>query len=166
MTILNTDHLKKDYFLDDLNNVKFQVRVSEDGGKWIDWDSSIEELNDADMWLGNIRIKPIKEFEIGDWVCDINSIINRDIKIITKDLINYYNGTNYMAQERYKKHWFPQEDEYMWFYNSYNDYHFGQFLKSISTGKSTFFYSKEFPNMSYTNIEPFTKQIPLFLKGE
>jgi hypothetical protein len=166
MTILNTDKLKRDYFLDNLNSVKFQIRVGDDGGKWIDWDLPIEELNSDNIWCGDIRIKPIKDFEIGDWVCDINNRIDRDIRIITKGLIEYYNGKNYIAQERYAEQWFPKENEYMWFYNSIYQYHFGRYFKSTTDiADQVFHYSKE-KGTGFEFVEPFTKQIPLFLKGE
>jgi len=155
----NTERIKEDYYLENWDDVKLQIRVKDNGGKWIDCNLTEEELNSEKIWPGDIRVKPIKDFEVGDWI-----IVYNEIKMINKHNIAYYDGTNYMAQERYAKHWFPDEDEYMWFYNNSTDYHFGLYYKStIDAAVQRFYYSKE-KRTRFEFVEPFSNQIPLFLK--
>jgi hypothetical protein len=158
------DFLKEDFGVETLEDVQLQLRIRDNGGKWIDVKLTEEEINDEEKYhRSDFRIKPIKEFEVGDWVREYGRI-----HIITDDTIDYYNGTNYMAQHTDSKHWFPEEDEFMWFYKptSFDTlyyYHFGKFLCKVDdVSGQTFYYSKE-TSARFDFVEPFTGDIPKFL---
>jgi len=155
----SVEFVQEKYNIKDIKTVDIQIRKKENGGKWINGnDFTIEELNK--IHRSDFRLTPEKDFEIGDWVIEYNSIIK-----ITSENLPYYDGTNFKAQNTSSKHWHPYTDEIIW------DKHLRTLGKVITNIDSIITYEdllkkSEDPFLtSEKQVEPyFQNKLPTFIK--
>lgn len=111
----------------------------------------------------------IGDFVIASDVCNKSkkyTVISR-IKKIRRRL--YYTFALSNGEfSRYVEVWKPKEGEYCWFYNSKTEYHFGK-LQSANIGIDGLSTTEYYPQEVYKRFdfcEPFTGEIPTFLKSK
>ena len=155
--------LLEKYKLNSLDDIVWEIRDSNNGNyNW--FESKITDEILENYWRGDFRPKPIKPFEVGDWVLDCGVIL----KQLTEETINYFNGKRPYAQSTLAEHWIPKEGEYCWNLETKSLGCIKQ-IADTEFGIDYYFYSdsngvQSYGAYSFNKFEPFAKNLPTFLK--